>query len=260
MIYKNSNLKKKFDPTLPIISIITVVYNDKLYLEETIFSTINQKYQNIEYIIIDGGSSDGSLDIIKKYQHKINIWISEKDRGIYDAMNKGFKIASGEWINFMNSGDTFVSNDVIHKIHFKNFQRFSMIYGSSNIFNESRKFIKKLDSLICNKVNLTLFGTRTVCHQAIFYNAKIKFHYPMRYFLKGELYSYFEYIKHSPALRINFVICNYYLGGAGMINNKLNTKEKWEVLKEQVGFLRYLHLPVHIYSKIRLFFVKNKKL
>lgn len=259
MIYKNSNLKKKYNPSLPIISIITVIYNDKLYLEETILSVINQKYQNIEYIIIDGGSSDGSIDIIKKYQHKINLWISEKDEGIYDAMNKGFQLANGEWINFMNSGDTFASNEVVSNIPFNKLQKFSMIHGSSNIFNEDRRFVKKLNSLICNKLNLTVFGSRTVCHQAIFYNAKVKFHYPKKYFLKGELYSYFQYIKHGSAIRLNSVICNYYLGGLGMTNDQLNTKEKWEVLKEEVGFFRYFHLPIHIYSRIRLFFLKNNK-
>lgn len=90
----------------PLISIITVVLNSERYLEETILSVINQPYDNIEYIIIDGGSSDGTLDIIKKYENKINYWVSEKDSGIYEAMNKGIALVTGDWVNFVNSSDT----------------------------------------------------------------------------------------------------------------------------------------------------------
>lgn len=98
------------------ISIITVVFNGSKYLEKTIQSVINQTYQNIEYIIIDGGSTDGTLDIIKKYEDKITYWLSEPDEGIYYAMNKGISVATGDWVNFMNSGDCFYNNHVLKTI------------------------------------------------------------------------------------------------------------------------------------------------
>jgi len=100
----------------PLISIITVVYNGEEYLEETIHSVINQSYKNIEYIIIDGGSSDGTVDIIKKYEKKIDYWVSEKDEGIYDAMNKGIDVARGDFINFMNADDIIYRNNVVEAI------------------------------------------------------------------------------------------------------------------------------------------------
>lgn len=91
----------------PLISIITVVYNGEKYLEQTINSVIKQTYKNIEYIIIDGGSKDGTLNIIKKYEEHIAYWVSEPDRGLYDAMNKGIAIAQGELIGMINSDDWY---------------------------------------------------------------------------------------------------------------------------------------------------------
>lgn len=88
-----------------LISVITVSYNVVDTIEETILEVINKKNEYCEYIIVDGGSTDGTLDIIKKYQDKITLWISEPDEGIYDAMNKGIKLANGEYICFINSGD-----------------------------------------------------------------------------------------------------------------------------------------------------------
>lgn len=100
----------------PLISIITAVFNGEEYLEQTILSIINQTYENIEYIIIDGGSTDGTLDIIKKYENRISYWVSEKDNGIGDAFNKGVKISRGDYINFQGHGDGLISTDVLEKV------------------------------------------------------------------------------------------------------------------------------------------------
>jgi glycosyltransferase involved in cell wall biosynthesis len=96
----------------PLISIITVVYNGAKTLEQTIQSVLNQTYKNIEYIIIDGESSDGTLDIIKKYEDQISLWVSEPDKGLYDAMNKGITKAHGEIIGMINSDDWYEQNAV----------------------------------------------------------------------------------------------------------------------------------------------------
>jgi len=98
------------------ISVITVCYNAISTIENTICSVLSQTYDNIEYIIIDGGSTDGTVDIIKKYAKNISYWISESDKGIYDAMNKGIMASTGEWINFRNSGDVFATPDALEKM------------------------------------------------------------------------------------------------------------------------------------------------
>lgn len=100
----------------PLMSILTVVYNGETCLEETIQSVVNQTYDNIEYIIIDGGSTDGTLQIIKKYENQIDYWVSEQDHGIYDAMNKGVRLITGDFVNFLNADDVIYANDAISNI------------------------------------------------------------------------------------------------------------------------------------------------
>lgn len=98
------------------ISIVTVTYDCASYLEDTIKSVISQDYAPIEYIIIDGGSTDGTLEVARRYSNDIDILISEPDHGIFDAMNKGIKVASGDYINFMNAGDKFANNTVLSRV------------------------------------------------------------------------------------------------------------------------------------------------
>jgi len=122
---------QQINKTLPLLSIITVVRNCEETIEETILSIINQNYQNIEYIIIDGMSTDNTLDIIKKYEKHITYWVSEPDKGIYDAMNKGIQLATGDWINFMNAGDYFFNNTTISLVVSEIIkQNFDIIYGN----------------------------------------------------------------------------------------------------------------------------------
>jgi glycosyltransferase involved in cell wall biosynthesis len=100
------------EPGRPLVSIITVVYNDQKYLEQTIQSVLNQTYKNIEYLVIDGGSTDGSLDILCRYDCRIARWISEPDHGIGDAMNKGIAASSGEIIGLLNAGDWYSADQI----------------------------------------------------------------------------------------------------------------------------------------------------
>lgn len=97
-------------------SIITVNYNNKEGLRKTIESVIHQTYRDFEYIVIDGGSTDGSAEVLKEYDKNIDYWVSEPDKGIYNAMNKGITQAHGEYLNFMNSGDCFYTPDILEKV------------------------------------------------------------------------------------------------------------------------------------------------
>lgn len=154
--------------TKPLISIITIAYNSGKFIEETIESVINQTYDNVEYIIIDGGSTDGSLDIIKKYEDKIDYWISEKDSGIYDAMNKGIALAKGDWINFMNTSDKFYSNDTIKNAINVMTDKEVNYYGDTVYANKLSTYV--FNSKIEQKSNF--LNHNTFSHQAIFYSLR----------------------------------------------------------------------------------------
>lgn len=117
----------------PLVTIVTVVFNGEKFIEDTILSVINQDYRNIEYIVIDGGSTDKTVEIIKRYEPYIHYWVSEKDYGIYHAMNKGIDFASGKWINFMNSGDTFSSDTSVSDIFSQDHNNFTVIYGDVTV-------------------------------------------------------------------------------------------------------------------------------
>ncbi len=123
----DKNKHRKF----PLISIITVVFNNASHLQKTLNSIFDQKYQNYELIIIDGGSTDGTLDIIKKNENKIDKWISEKDNGIYDAFNKGMKLAEGDYLGFVNSDDILMIDALeILKEYILRFPQVDFFFGA----------------------------------------------------------------------------------------------------------------------------------
>lgn len=123
--------KKNTKNKSPLFSIITVVYNNEKYLEETILSVLKQSYKNFEYIIVDGGSTDRTLEIIKKYNNKIDYWVSEKDKGIYDAFNKGMSLCRGNFIGIINSDDIYTKNSLkIISSYIKKKPVFDFIFGS----------------------------------------------------------------------------------------------------------------------------------
>lgn len=160
--------KKSFE-NKPLISIITVVYNGEKYLEETIQSVINQTYDNVEYIIIDGGSKDGTIEIIKKYEDKIDYWVSEKDGGIYDAMNKGIKLVSEfSNINLLNAGDVLFDNNTLGKVsNFINNFKDDIIYGNTAIGENLNNYV-----VWEAKIN-EMSNYMSINHQSIFIPQKI---------------------------------------------------------------------------------------
>jgi glycosyltransferase involved in cell wall biosynthesis len=165
----------------PLISIITVVYNGEKYLEETIQSIINQTYDNIEYIVIDGGSIDGTIDIIKKYEDRIDYWVSEQDKCMYDGINKGIRLAMGQIIANQNSDDYYCDERVISDV-IKFFCRDNIdgIYGNIIKYDENKNIFKNVKVSQVNYKQLLLSRHCT-------------FVPPPAFFLKKTCYKELEY-------------------------------------------------------------------
>lgn len=187
---RTKGLLKKTYENKPLISVITVVYNGKRHLEETIQRVINQTYDNVEYIIIDGGSTDGTLDIIKKYEDKIDYWVSEKDAGVSDAFNKGVRVANGIYINFQGDGDGFTSQDALVKL-------FDTINPKEDIFVSAK--IRRIDDH-----GETLFISK---QPRVFFPKSLLFRMPMPH--QG-LFTHISYFKQYGLFDTNTFFCMDY--------------------------------------------------
>lgn len=146
----------------PLMTVVTVSYNAAATIEKTIQSVLSQSYSNIEYIIIDGGSTDGTVDIIKKYADRIACWVSEPDKGIYDAMNKGILKSTGQWINFMNVGDWFNNDNVISELVSSIDNDATIVYGDIIKMLPDIQYYEKAESLDLLKEKMVF------SHQAMF--------------------------------------------------------------------------------------------
>ena len=158
----------------PRITIVTVSYNQASYLESTIKSVLNQNYPNLEYIIMDGGSTDGSLEIIKKYAHTLAYYESAKDNGMYDALNKGFKKSTGEIMAWINSDDIYIPNSffIVAEI-FSKFQNINWLLGCSSLLDEKNRIVKISPVSKWAKYNYYLGEWRWIQQESVFWRKSL---------------------------------------------------------------------------------------
>lgn len=213
------------------VSIVTPSYNQVQYIERTITSVLNQDYSDIEYIIMDGGSTDGTVDIIKKYSHRI-IWRSEKDRGQSHAINKGLKLATGDIVAYLNSDDTYEPHAISAVVEYFQKNTYAQwVYGQCKIINENDKEIRRAITLYKNfllrKYNYcTLLSENFISQQATFWRRKL--HEDIGYFNEKEYfcmdYEFWLRIgrKYQPMV-IHSYLANfryYHNSKSGMVNTK----------------------------------------
>lgn len=211
------------------VSIITINYNNREGLKKTIESITNQTFSNYEYIIIDGGSTDGSVDIIKKHADKIDYWVSEPDQGIYHAMNKGILKAHGEYCNFMNSGDTLYSSSTLEEIFTQTFTESILIGKYASVKNPKGSGYQASD--------ITMLGLckRHPNHQATFikkelfndnqYDENFKIVSDWKFFIEMIIY------KNCSVALIDTLVTFYDLEGISSLNKKLYEQECTQVLR-----------------------------
>lgn len=219
------------------ISIITVCYNSEKTIEKTIKSVLSQNYKDIEYIIIDGGSTDNTINIINKYKQKIDIFKSEKDRGIYDAINKGIKYSTGSVISILHSDDTFCDKLTINKVisNFKSNQKIDCLIGNTVIIKKNSK--KKLRNYKANFFkNWMLYLGFSPPHPSTFFKQKIyKKHglYNSKYTIAGDFEFFVRvFVKKKLSFKIineDFVFMK--TGGKSSDSIKSNLIASQEIIK-----------------------------
>ena len=235
----------------PKISIITIVYNNVRDIEYTLLSVINQSYPHIEYIVIDGASTDGTLDVINTYRGSIDILVSEKDNGIYDAMNKGLERATGDYVLFLNSGDELYDNGTIQCIVEKGMNA-DIIYGETKLVDEQRNILgtRRHRAPVSFDWKSFKYGMN-ICHQAIYVRRSIAPMYDTNYQLSADIDWVIRAAKQAKSTKnVNAYVARYLVGGMSQKRHKQSLKERYEIFKKHYGYIP--NLVNHSIIAIRL--------
>ena len=242
------------------ISIITVVYNSVQLIERTIKSIIHQSYSNLEYIIIDGGSYDGTVDVIKKYERNIQKWISEPDKGIYDAMNKGIHLANGDYILFINSGDELYNNEVLSKIFINNLNA-DVIYGDTSITDIHGNLIGKRRLRPPKRLSYKSFKKgMLVSHQSFIVKKTIAPNYNLDYKYSADYDWCIRILKNAKNVQnSNITISKFLQGGKTSETIYSGLFERFTIMLKHYGISNALTYTILILPRfIKYLFAKEK--
>lgn len=227
----------------PVFSIITVVFNGKNLLEGTVRSVQNQTYPHIEYLIVDGASTDGTLDLVQKFAAEMpNLrWISERDRGLYDAMNKGLRLATGDFVWFLNCGDHLHSPDTVEKLAEKMEPETDVFFGETMLVDDSRRPAGTMSELSTRTLPARLswqdyLGGMLVVHQSFVPRRSISPEY-----LLGNLCADFDWCieilkksrKNTPA---EAILTDYLMGGMSKQRHRQSLRDRFLVMRRHFGF------------------------
>lgn len=216
----------------PRISVITVSYNCRECIEKTIKSVTGLSYDNLEYIVIDGGSTDGTAEIIEQYKDRIAYYVSERDKGIYDAMNKGLAVATGEWVNFMNAGDFFANKDVLNSVVEQMEDDAVIVHG--NIIKQCRGFYYLATPAGADKADVQM----PVFHQSTF--VKLSYHrshpFDISFKSSGD-YNFFYNANFRDKCKFQYipvvVACFDNTGGMSKDRHALSMRENLRIWKKE---------------------------
>ena len=215
----------------PKVSIITVVYNGIAHLEQTIQNVLNQSYDNIEYIIIDGGSTDGTVDLIKRYADRISYWVSEPDGGIYDAMNKGIANATGEIVGLINADDWYEVDAVEKVLQTLESGEADVVHGGMFILKEDGEgFVKSAASDLSHLSKGMLLNHPTVFAKRSLYEKYGGFDRSYRIVADWEMMMRWKF-KEVKFVAITDRLANFRMGGVSSEHLKKSFKEKHDVRK-----------------------------
>ena len=250
-------MENKFSPTL---TVITVVYNSANNIERTLLSVINQSYPHIEYIVIDGASTDGTVDIIGQYAGRIARFISEPDNGIYDAMNKGLALATGDYVLFMNAGDEIYCADTVAEV-FATVPDADIYYGETEMFDADWQSIGLRRHAIPQRFNWKSFRySMNVSHQAIYIRRSITSPYDVRYHLSADIDWVIRAAKAAgKTVNTNRIVAKYLTGGMSKRRHWPSLRERFQILSTHYGWLRNILNHIIIAFRLAGYYIRYGK-
>ncbi len=243
----------------PRFSIITVTYNAGSLLEDTIQSVITQTYKNFEYIIIDGKSTDNTLEIIERYRDRISVVVSEPDKGLYDAMNKGIDRAMGDYVCFLNAGDELHEDDtlqlMVHSMAGLT-ELPDVIYGETAIVDEEGHFLRMRRLSAPEKLTWKSFKRgMLVCHQAFFARRDHALPYDLHYRFSADFDWCIRVMKRSKVLHnTHLTLIDYLNEGMTTRNHKTSLKERFRIMSKHYGLVSTVFH--HLSFVVRLIYKK----
>lgn len=244
----------------PVLSIITVCFNAEKFIESTIQSVLAQTYPHIEYVIVDGGSLDNTMDIIKKYRSRIATVISEKDNGLYDAMNKGMRLATGDYLLFLNADDVLASQEVISNM-LATCADADVYYGEAMFMDENGQDLGLRSTQTPHQVpeQLTWKSLRhgmVVSHQAYIVRRSLSPLYDLQYRVCADIDWMIRTLKASHKIcHTRQVVARFRVGGTSKQHQQLAWKERYKILSKYYGHLpNFAH---HLFIGLRYIFSKR---
>lgn len=238
------------------LSVITVTYNAAETLGRTISSVKQQTYPHIQHVIVDGNSTDGTIDLIREYASKKTKWISEPDKGLYFAMNKAVMLADGNYLCFLNAGDTFCCANTVAQMmaSFYGHHEPDIIYGETAIVDDNGKFLHMRRLKAPKRLTYKSFKKgMLVCHQAFIVNKKIYSPYDTSYRFSSDFDWAIRMMKRAEHIHnSDYVLINYLNEGLTTANRKASLKERFAIMSKHYGLLPTVFW--HIWFVIRAIF------
>lgn len=245
---------------LPKLSVITIVYNNVKDIERTMLSILNQSYSNIEYIVIDGASNDGTLDVIKKYEDRIAKLISEKDKGIYDAMNKGLALATGDYVLFMNSGDEIYEPETVEKI-FASAPNADIYYGETEMYDENWNSLGRRRHQAPEHFTWESFKYgMNISHQAIYIKRSLTEPYNLQYKYSADIDWIIKIAKKASSIvNTHLYVAKYLVGGMSKKKHRESLKERFQIFSHYYGLISNIINHVVIAFNLAFYFLKHRR-
>jgi glycosyltransferase involved in cell wall biosynthesis len=244
----------------PTLSVITVVYNNARDIERTLLSVLNQTYTGIEYIVVDGASTDGTLEIIKQYESRIARLISEKDKGIYDAMNKGLALATGDYVIFINSGDEFYAPDTVATV-FASADDADIYYGETEMVNDQRESLGRRRHQAPEQFTWRSFKYgMSVSHQAIYIKRLLTEPYDPKYQLSADIDWILRAAKKAKKIvNVKAYVAKYLVGGMSKARHRQSLQERCDIMKRHYGLVPTILNHLVIAFNLGWYWLKNKR-